>query len=154
VSAGDEVDIRRARPDEGPALASLYLRSRRAAIPAIPPPVHTDAEVDEWFATVVLPQREVWVVESSGELVALLVLEPDWLSDLYVDPDHTGRGIGSQLVGLAKQRSPDGLTLWAFASNLGARRFYERHGFVVVGGTDGDNEEGMPDVRYRWLPPH
>jgi GNAT superfamily N-acetyltransferase len=153
VSAGDEVDIRRARPEEGPALASLYLRSRRAAIPAIPPPVHTDAEVDEWFATVVLPQREVWVVECADVLAALLVLERDWLSDLYVDPDYTGRGLGSRLVALAKQRSPGGLSLWAFASNLGAGRFYERHGFVVVGGTDGDNEEGMPDVKYRWAPP-
>jgi hypothetical protein len=31
-----------------------------------------------------------------------------------------------------------------------ARRFYERHGFVAEATTDGDNEEGAPDVRYRW----
>jgi GNAT superfamily N-acetyltransferase len=147
-----EVDIRRARSDEGPALAALYLRSRRASIPAIPPPIHTDPEVEEWFATVVLPQREVWVVEHADGLIALLVLEPDWLSDLYVDPRHTGRGVGSALVVLAKERSPGGLLLWAFGSNSGARRFYERHGFVAVGGSDGDNEEGMPDIKYHWSP--
>lgn len=33
----------------------------------------------------------------------------------------------------------------------GARRFYERHGFVVVDATEGDNEEGAPDVCYQWL---
>jgi GNAT superfamily N-acetyltransferase len=152
ASAGDTSVVRRARLAEGPTLAALYLRSRRAAIPAIPPPVHTDAEVEEWFSMVVLPQREAWVVEESGAIVALLVLEPGWLSDLYVDPGHTGRGIGSRLVVLAQQRSPVGLSLWAFASNTGARRFYERHGFVAVGGTDGDNEEGMPDIRYHWSP--
>ena len=62
----------------------------------------------------------------------------------------TGRGIGSALLDHAKARRPDGLDLWAFQSNTGARRFYERHGFVAVAETDGDNEEGAPDVRYRW----
>jgi len=34
------------------------------------------------------------------------------------------------------------LSLWTFQQNLRARRFYERHGFVVVTETDGaDNEE-------------
>ena len=47
---------------------------------------------------------------------------------------------------------PDGLDLWAFRSNTGARRFYERHGFVAVAFTEGDNEEGEPDVRYHWSP--
>jgi hypothetical protein len=28
----------------------------------------------------------------------------------------------------------------------------ERHGFVVVGGTEGDNEEGAPDLRMEWRP--
>ena len=36
--------------------------------------------------------------------------------------------------------------------DIDARRFYERHGFVVVGGTDGDNEEGAPDLRLEWQP--
>ena len=60
------------------------------------------------------------------------------------------RGLGSRLVELARQRRPDGLALWVFASNTGAVRFYERHGFAVVGGTDGDNEEGAPDLRMVW----
>ena len=29
-------------------------------------------------------------------------------------------------------------------------RFYERHGFTAVAATNGDNEEGAPDVRYHW----
>jgi len=43
------------------------------------------------------------------------------------------------------------LRLWTFASNAGAQRFYERHGFVETRRTDGrDNEEGAPDVLYIW----
>jgi hypothetical protein len=43
--------------------------------------------------------------------------------------------------------------LWTFQTNTGARRFYERHGFVAVDETDGSaNEERAPDVRYAWRP--
>jgi hypothetical protein len=47
---------------------------------------------------------------------------------------------------------PTGLSLWTFQSNLGARRFYEAHGFVAQGGTTGDNEEQAPDIHYQWRP--
>ena len=50
-------------------------------------------------------------------------------------------------------RRPDGLSLYTFQVNDGARRFYERHGFVVAALGDGsDNEEGQPDIRYEWRP--
>ena len=40
--------------------------------------------------------------------------------------------------------------LWTFQRNAGARRFYERNGFVAMEFTDGaSNEEREPDVRYR-----
>jgi GNAT superfamily N-acetyltransferase len=112
--------------------------------------VHTDDEVRDYFATVVVVAREVWIVEVDGPVVALLVLDGHWIDQLYVDPEWTGRGFGSQLVALAKTLRPSGLELWAFQSNTRARRFYERHGFSAVEFTDGDNEERAPDVRYQW----
>ena len=48
---------------------------------------------------------------------------------------------------------PERLDLWTFLSNLAARSFYERHGFVATDTTDGDNEERAPDVHYRWPRP-
>ncbi|MDP1807899.1 MAG: hypothetical protein Q8K72_22160, partial [Acidimicrobiales bacterium] len=66
---------RRASAGEAAAVADLYLRARRAAVPAIPPPVHDDDDVRRWFTEVVLPQREVWVVDAIDHgLAALLVL--------------------------------------------------------------------------------
>ena len=160
------IEVRRAAASEARAVADVWLRSRHASVPAIPAPVHTDDEVRGWFTDVVLPTREVWVAEArasegpSGQggptastLAAMLVLDGDWLDQLHVDPGWFGRGIGTTLVDLAKRRRPGGLDLWTFASNTGARRFYERHGFVVVDATDGDNEEGEPDVRYHWSAP-
>jgi GNAT superfamily N-acetyltransferase len=131
-------------------VADLYLRARRAAVPAIPPSVHDDADVHRHFATVVATEHEVWVLEEGDVIVALLVLHDDWVDHLYVDPSRTGDGLGTQLLDHAKVERPDRLQLWAFQSNTGARRFYERHGFEPVEMTEGDNEEGAPDVRYAW----
>jgi GNAT superfamily N-acetyltransferase len=142
--------VRQARPEEAETIADVWLRSRHASVPAIPPPVHSDDDVRTHFAIVVLPLREVWVVEMRRRVVGFLVLDNDWVDQLYVDPDWTGRGFGSQLIAVAKSRHPSGLNLWTFQSNVKARQFYERHGFVAVEVTDGDNEEGAPDVRYRW----
>ena len=81
-----------------------------------------------------------------------MVLSPGWIEHLYISPLHTGAGIGTQLVRHAMSLADGTIDLWTFASNTGAARFYERHGFVQVDRIDGDNEEGAPDIRYRWTP--
>ena len=144
------MEIRRADASEAEVIGDLYWRARDAAIPAIPPSVHPYDDVLAYFAHVMLPQRDTWVAVEDSGIVGLLVLEPGWVDHLYLEPARTGQGIGSQLLDHAKQEQPDGLDLWAFQANTGARRFYERHGFVAVTFTEGDNEEGEPDVRYAW----
>lgn len=149
----DDARVRPASDDDSLAVVEVWLRSRRASIPAIPPPVHTDEEVRAWFASVVVPRGDTWVAEEeeTGTVVAMMVLDDGWVSQLYVDPDWTGGGIGSRLIEVAKRRCPEGLDLWMFESNVEAARFYERHGFTAVERTDGAaNEEGAPDVHYRW----
>ena len=148
-----DVGLRRGTRADARAAADLWLRARKAAVDTIPAPVHSDDEVREWFATVVLPERQTWVIDGEEGVVALLVIEDDWVDQLYVDPAHCGRGLGSHLLDLAKQHRPGGLDLWTFQANTGARRFYERHGFTAVATTDGDNEEAAPDVRYHWPGP-
>ncbi|MEO6628923.1 MAG: GNAT family N-acetyltransferase [Aquihabitans sp.] len=144
------MQVRRARAEEAAEIAGLWIRSRVASAPGIPLPVHSEDEVLTWFRAVVLPSSEVWVVDDEGLLVAVLVLDDDWIDQLYIEPGRTGRGIGSELLAVAKRQRPSTLRLWTFATNVGARRFYENHGFMATGWTDGDNEEGAPDVRYEW----
>ncbi len=144
------MEIRPATIDDAPDIADLFLRSRRASVPANPPVVHDDEDVHHHFATTVLPSCETWLAVDAGAIVGMAVMQDGWLDHLHVEPGRTGQRIGSALIDHAKTRRPEGLDLWTFQANTGARRFYERHGFVAVAETDGDNEEGEPDVRYRW----
>ncbi len=91
------MEIRRATAVESASLAALWLRSRRASA-SIPPIVHTDVEVDQWFAQVVLANAEVWVAAASGEVIGLMVLNDEWIDQLYVDPAETGKGVGGALL--------------------------------------------------------
>ena len=151
-SAGDaDLVVRPATPEDADELAELYLATRRAAEPAMPPQVHTADEVRGYHRRVVA-EDEVWVASGSdGSMLGYLVLQQAWLHSLYVGPDHQGTGIGSALLDLAKQRRPEGFSLWVFASNAPARGFYRRHGLVELEHTDGSaNEERCPDVRMVW----
>jgi GNAT superfamily N-acetyltransferase len=140
-------------PDDAVELAELFWRVREQSVPAIPMIAHPRETVLPFVCDVLLHDFEVHVAVLQGRLVGFLALmAPDHLGHLYLDAGHTGRGLGSRLLDLAKQRFPDGLRLWAFQDNTDALRFYGRHGFVAVQWTEGDNEEGAPDVLMVWTP--
>ncbi|GAA1144539.1 GNAT family N-acetyltransferase [Nocardioides aquiterrae] len=147
----DELLLRPATPQDLPAVADLYLRVREAAVPSMPPQVHTVDEVHAFVGGWDLGRREVWVAERADALLAFLVVDGDWLESLYVAPEAAGEGIGTALLDVAKGLRPGGFCLWVFESNTGARRFYARHGLVELERTDGSgNEEKAPDVRMAW----
>ena len=59
----DSATSRRAGLEDAGAVADVLIRSRRAAVGAIPAAVHSDAEAREWISAVVVPEREVWLME-------------------------------------------------------------------------------------------
>jgi GNAT superfamily N-acetyltransferase len=145
----DDIVLRPARSADGPAIADVWLAAFRETYRF--PPAHSDADVHEWVRSGLLPATETWVAVAGGEVVGFMALRGKRIEQLYLRRPWTGRGIGSRLVGIAKERSPDRLELWTFQANTGARRFYQRHGFVIAEMTDGAaNEERQPDVRYVW----
>jgi GNAT superfamily N-acetyltransferase len=144
--------LRPAEPRDADDIAEIHLASRREAMPWLPE-VHSDEETYAWVAGVVLPQREVWVAEVDGRVVGVAALEGDFLEQLYILPGYQGLGIGSALFDKARELRPHGLSFYAFQRNARAREFYERRGCIIVEFGDGSgNEEGEPDVLYRWTP--
>jgi enamine deaminase RidA (YjgF/YER057c/UK114 family)/ribosomal protein S18 acetylase RimI-like enzyme len=152
TAAVPEVVLRRAVAADAEAAAEVYLRSYDAALPTVRR-AHSDEEVREWFRHVVVESLETWVAVHEGETAGVMVLDGAELAQLYLAPEWRGRGLGDRFVELAKRLRPEGLELHTFQVNARAARFYERHGFVAAGRTDGTaNEEREPDVRYVWRP--
>ncbi|KQT91177.1 hypothetical protein ASG49_12720 [Marmoricola sp. Leaf446] len=147
-----DLTLRPARPDEVADLSRVFVAARRAAAPDLPLPVHGEEEVRAHLAAAVsAPDREVWVADAGEGVAGFLVLTRTWLDDLYVDPAHQRRGVGSALLDLARAQRPQGFGLWVFATNRPARAFYAHHGLVELETTDGSaTEEGAPDVRVVW----
>jgi chorismate mutase len=144
----NDLVLRPAGEDDAEAVAAVHLAARRSA--AMPPGVHTDAEVRDWLAAR-LASDEGWVAEVDGEVAGYARLTDTWLDDLYVAPPHAGQGLGSALLELAKTRRPHGFCLWVFEMNRPARGFYARRGLVELERTDGTaNEEQAPDIRMAW----
>ncbi|MFJ3883198.1 GNAT family N-acetyltransferase [Streptomyces sp. NPDC090077] len=152
--AADHSDVllRRAVDTDAHAAAEVWLRSFAQALPTVRC-AHSDHEIRDWFAKVLVPQQETWVAVAENTVVGVMVLKGEELKQLYLDPAWRGQGLGDRFTALAKRQQPDGLTLWTFQANTSAQGFYERHGFTAVEQTDGQrNDEHEPDTRYTWQP--
>ncbi|EJC79092.1 acetyltransferase [Rhizobium leguminosarum bv. trifolii WSM2297] len=81
---------------------------------------------------------EIFVAERHKAIVGWGAREndPNYISDLWVHPDHQGRGVGRALVlHLCELMANEGLAtvrLDTHARNEGAIRLYERCGFAIV----------------------
>jgi putative acetyltransferase len=144
--------IRRATPEDAPALADIHVRARSESMSYLPD-THSPEEVLAWIKEVMPQHEEVWVAEDEGRVIGFFALSDDLLYHLYVYPELQGRGAGSALFDVVKELRPDGFRLWVFQRNTQAREFYEHRGMRVVELTDGSgNEEREPDALYEWRP--
>ncbi|WP_375172692.1 GNAT family N-acetyltransferase [Pseudooceanicola sp.] len=138
--------VRRAHPlDAGKAGAILTqaVRDHRWM-----PELHSEAE-NIAFCGQLIENGLVWVADD-GHVRGFMAREDDYIHALYVARGARGHGIGAQLLAHA-QDARARLELYTFVANVGARRFYGRHGFREVERSDGaGNEEGLPDVLLTW----
>jgi GNAT superfamily N-acetyltransferase len=139
--------IRRATPDDAPAISDLFVRTRdqMTYLPRIPD------DVRPLLGGRLLARAELWVAEEHGRIVGFAGLSGNELTHLYTDPAAQNRGVGTALLEHVKSLHPEHLELWVFQKNEGARRFYEWHGFRLARLTDGsENMEREPDAFYEW----
>ena len=135
--------------DDAGDIAAVFSSSLRLL--TFLPVLHTVEEDRRFIENIILKECEVIVAEGDPGIVSFLALNGEEIRLLYSHPDFIGSGAGSLLLDAVKKSSVVALELWCFQANERARRFYEERGFQAVRFTDGrDNEEKVPDVRYRW----
>lgn len=94
---------------------------------------------------------EIFVAELGGEIVGWGAREGEanYISDLWVHPDHQGKGVGRALLQhFCELMTAEGLAtarLDTHARNAGAIRLYERCGFTIIWhGIESSKSMGVP----------
>ncbi|MEM6886794.1 MAG: GNAT family N-acetyltransferase [Pseudomonadota bacterium] len=114
------------------------------------PRVHSSAE-EIGYAGDMIEAGWVTVAKLDRHVVGFMAVYEQSIYALYVLPEVQNQGIGTRLLETAKAEN-ERLTLWSYAENAQATRFYRLRGFVDVDRTDGsDNEAGLPDICFEWV---
>lgn len=111
---------------------------------------HPIEEQERAVFTVVVPNNAIRVAFIERQMVGFVAASATSVSQLYVRKGLHRRGIGSRLLEWAKGQSGGSLWLYTFERNLGARAFYEHHGFKIVTRGHEPNWK-LDDLRYEWV---
>ena len=162
--------VRKATPADAPAIAGVHVRSWQVG--------YRGLVSDEVLSGLSIADRQSsWqaLLERDVEGAFTLVAERDVLvgfcsmmapsrdddagagtcevAAVYVEPEHWREGIGSALLVTALQEVAatgwDDVTLWVFAENEAAMRFYRRFGFAADGAETWHERSGQKEVRLR-----
>jgi GNAT superfamily N-acetyltransferase len=110
---------------------------------------HPIEEQRGYLLDVIVPANHVVVAWHGDRIVGCIAASVDRVSLLYLHPGWQNLGIGSRLLQWAMDRSSGRLTLFTFACNQRACRFYEAKGFRAV--RHGFEQQWqLPDVEYEW----
>jgi GNAT superfamily N-acetyltransferase len=161
------ITLREASAADLDAVTAVFLRCWRGSYATVLPErviaVFDESSAhDLWRRALVRPApgtRGV-VAVADGRVVGIVRMgsDPDEPSarhvySLYVDPSVQGQGVGGRLLEAADAwfaaEGGHEATLWVFAANAPARRFYERHGWHPDGGSRVEAEFGEPELRLR-----
>ena len=145
-----EMLIRRARVEDGHAVAAVRVASWRAAYRALVPQSYLEsmpANVEHWCAIAAGSQAgtELLVCEEEGDVVGFACFGAarpphfEYSGELYAAyflPQAMGKGFGTAMLRQAMERLVDmghnDMMLWVMEDNARGRRFYERAGGVVI----------------------
>jgi len=135
-----------ARSDLVP-LVKMWRESFEYGVGIVDP--HPIEEQIDHFDRNVRNNNRVRVVKDAHVILAFMASTSESVAQLHVRVGHHRRGLGRQLLDLAKEESDGTLSLFTFARNTNACAFYESQGFSVV-------QRGfeptwqLEDVKYAW----
>lgn len=161
--------IRRALAIDAATIGSIHVESWNVAYRGIMPDdviARTDLAYRTRFWAERIADREwpVFLIEEEGECRAFCQMipsrDPDddpervgHITSLHVLPHWRGRGYGRVLMDHVldefRRRGFAEVSLWVLEENRSARRFYQKRGFKLDGGTRPYPNTDVLEVRYR-----
>jgi putative acetyltransferase len=141
--------LRPYRADDEDAAIELWQATWQQAYPSIDFAARVAWWRERWRNELV-PNAAIIVAEQAGALIGFVTIDAKgYLDQLVVSPAQWGSKLADTLVGEAKRRSPDGVTLLVNKDNARAIRFYQRNGFVHAG-EDVNPTSGRPVLKMAW----
>jgi ribosomal protein S18 acetylase RimI-like enzyme len=121
-----------------PFLRTLYLHARREAWPWLDGSDWRLEDFDE--AT---KDEQIWVAEDDGHRLgfASVWVNDNFLHNLFVAPEHAGRGVGQALLKKVQSAFSSTGALKCLVKNERAVAFYQRHGWKIEARGDGPDGE-------------
>ena len=134
--------IRRATPDDAPAIATLYhhtvkkINSRDYAPTQVEAWAGATSDEEKWRAR--QSDRTTFVDEHDGTIRGFAELgDNGHIGAVYVDADCQGEGIGSALLDeMEKEAGARGVTCLSTEASITAQPFFAKRGFETVAAQD------------------
>lgn len=145
--AGGRVSIEEFRADHARDLIPMWRESFELGVGVEDP--HPIAEQEKYFWAEVVPNNAIRVAFLEGRMVGFVAASRTSIAQLYVRKGFHRLGIGSRLLEWSKSQSDGSLWLFTFERNVGARAFYERHGFRIVA-RGFEPMWKLDDLKYEW----
>lgn len=159
------MEIRRATVDDAPSIADVHVRTWQGAYAHVfgaerLAGIDASRRRAGWERNLAAGEY-AFVAEEDGHIVAFVSVgagELEGVGELfaiYALPEAWGSGAGSALMRVAiktlRELGYREAVLWVLADNPRARRFYEREGWMLDGGTKEGEFLGLhaAEVRYR-----
>jgi ribosomal protein S18 acetylase RimI-like enzyme len=155
AASASTAGIRRATPADAEALARIGASTFAETFAHLYPPddlagfLAEAHSVERARADLADPNKAVWLVEDGGEAIGFALAGPcklphpevtaacGELERIYLAAGRQGGGVGSRLfaetLAWLEREGPRRIWIGVWSENLGAQRFYARHGFEVVG---------------------
>lgn len=104
-----------------------------------------DGDIKDYFRWLLKRDPEGFLLVESSDPVAFVACDTNWFSplesrilgeihEIFVHPDHRGKGIGSILldkaIDYAKNKGRKLMGLWVGVKNFTAKEFYRKRGFT------------------------
>ncbi len=107
-------------------------------------------EMVNWWRGYFAAER-AWVAVENTQIIGFCARDDDNIAALYVTKPFRSSGIGKRLLDAAKQ-DQTWITVWAYAENTEALRFYHREGLVEIS-REIDEDTDLLNIEHRWNRP-
>jgi ribosomal protein S18 acetylase RimI-like enzyme len=145
-SGGPQLTFRPLTADDVEAISAVHHRACLIAYAFMNWRYGID-DVERWYAGKFAEWSWTLAAFEADVMAGFIALKDRHIDQLYVDPSQQRAGVGSALLAQALNAVSGRITLDVFEGNLGARAFYEKHGFVARDRWMNE-EEGAIDLLY------